>query len=75
VTRLCGPRSERQPHRTHTRYGHQRSTATLAGQRIPIARPRVRCTDRGGEVPLETLPDSNPPRPCPRLRFAASSAA
>ena len=23
VTRLCGPRHERQPHRTHTRYGHQ----------------------------------------------------
>ena len=22
VTRLCGRRSERQPHRTHTRYGH-----------------------------------------------------
>jgi putative transposase len=45
VTRLCGPRHERQPHRTHTRYGHQRGTATLAGQRIPIARPRVRRTD------------------------------
>ena len=54
VTRLCGPRSERQPHRTHTRYGHQRGTATLAGQKIPIARPRVRRTDGGGEVPLET---------------------
>jgi hypothetical protein len=23
VTRLCGRRSERQPHRTHTRNGHQ----------------------------------------------------
>ena len=23
VTRLCGRRHERQPHRTHTRYGHQ----------------------------------------------------
>ena len=54
VTRLCGPRSERQPHRTHTRYGHQRGTATLAGQKIAIARPRVRRTDGGGEVPLET---------------------
>lgn len=54
VTRLCGPRHERQPHRTHTRYGHQRGTATLAGQKIPIARPRVRRTDGGGEVPLET---------------------
>jgi hypothetical protein len=35
VTRLCGPRHERQPHRTHTRYGHQRGAATLAGQKIP----------------------------------------
>ena len=41
VTRLCGPRYERQPHRTHTRYGHQRGTATLAGQKIAITRPRV----------------------------------
>ena len=54
VTHLCGPRHERQPHRTHTRYGHQRGTATLAGQKIPIARPRVRRTDGGGEVPLES---------------------
>jgi hypothetical protein len=52
VIRLCGPRHERQPHRTHTRYGHQRGTATLAGQKIAIARPRVRRTDGGGEVPL-----------------------
>ncbi len=64
VTRLCGPRHERQPHRTHTRYGHQRGTATLAGQKIPIAHPRVRRTD-GGEVPLETYahlqsPDAMP---------------
>ena len=47
VTRLCGRRYERQPHRTHTRYGHQRGTATLAGQKIPIARPRVRRTAGG----------------------------
>ena len=54
VTRLCGARSERQPHWTHTRYGHQRGPATLAGQKIPIARPRVRRTDGGGGVPLES---------------------
>src|SRR6516165_10411575 len=53
VTRLCGRRYERQPHQTYTRYGHQPGTATLAGQRIAIARPRVRRTD-GGEFPLET---------------------
>ncbi len=65
VTRLCGPRYERQPHRTHTRYGHQRGTATLAGQKIPIARPRVQGTDGGGEVSMETyvrlqFPDAMP---------------
>jgi len=54
VTRLCGPRHVRQPHRTHTRYGHQRGTATLAGQKIAIVLPRVRRTDGGGEVPLQT---------------------
>ncbi len=32
VTRLCGPRYQRQPGRSHTRYGHQRGVATLAGQ-------------------------------------------
>jgi hypothetical protein len=75
VTRLCGRRYERQPHRTHTRYGHQRGTATLAGQKIAIARPRVRRNDGGGEVPLRPTPDCNPPRPCPRPCFAAWSGA
>ena len=65
VTRLCGPRHERQPHRTHTRYGHQRGTATLAGQKIAIARPRVRRTDGGGEVPLETYARLQSPEAMP----------
>lgn len=65
VTRLCGRRYERQPDRVHTRYGHQRGTATLAGQKIAIERPRVRRTDGGGEVSLETYahlqsPDAMP---------------
>jgi transposase-like protein len=54
VTRLCGRRYERQPERRHTRYGHQRGVATLAGQKLPIERPRVRRADGGGEVALET---------------------
>jgi transposase-like protein len=65
VTRLCGPRHERQPHRTHTRYGHQPGTATLAGQKIPIARPRARRTDGGGEVPLETYARLQSPEAMP----------
>ena len=65
VTRLCGRRYERQPHRTHTRYGHQRGTATQAGQKIAIARPRVRRTDGGGEVPLETYARLQSPEAMP----------
>ena len=65
VTRLCGPRYERRPHRTHPRYGHQRGTATLAGQKIAIARPRVRRTNGGGEVPLETYARLQSPEAMP----------
>jgi hypothetical protein len=54
VTRLCGRRYERRPDRSHTRYGHQRGVATLAGQKLPIDRPRVRRADGGGEAALET---------------------
>jgi putative transposase len=54
VTRLCGARYERQPGREHTRYGHQRGVTTLAGQKLPIERPRVRKADGSGEVALET---------------------
>ena len=53
VTRLCGQRYQREPERVHTRYGHQRGVATLAGQKVSITRPRVRQADGGGEVPLE----------------------
>jgi hypothetical protein len=71
VTRLCGRRYERQPHRTHTRCGHQRGTATLAGQKIAIARPRVRRTDGGGEVPLESYARLQSPEAMPRPCSAA----
>jgi hypothetical protein len=48
ATRLCGRRYERQRERRHMRYGHQRGVATLAGQKVPIERPRVRRVDGGG---------------------------
>ena len=54
VTRLRGRRYERQPGCSHTRYGRRRGVATLAGQRLPIDRPRVRRADGGGEATLET---------------------
>ena len=69
VARLCGPRHERQPHRTHTRYGHQGGTATLAGQKIPIARPRVRAHRRGRRGPAGDL------RPTPISRGHAPGRA
>jgi transposase-like protein len=54
VVRLCGARYQRQLDRAHTRYGRQGGVVTLAGQKLPINRPRVRRTDGGGKVPLET---------------------
>src|SRR5262245_20033885 len=66
VTRLCGPRYERRPDRTHTRYGHQRGTATLAGQKVALARPRVRRTAGSGEAPLETYAQLQSPDAMPQ---------
>jgi hypothetical protein len=54
VARLCGARYQHQPDRAHTPYGRQGGVVTLAGQKLPIDRPRVRRTDGGGEVPLGT---------------------
>lgn len=53
VTQRCGGRHERDPHRTETRYGHQRGFVTLAGQKLPVSKPRVRRTDGTGEAELE----------------------
>jgi transposase-like protein len=66
VTRLCGPRYQRQPGRSLTRYGHQRGVATLAGQKVALQRPRVRHTDGRGEVPLEIYQRLQSPDAMPR---------
>jgi transposase-like protein len=66
VTRLCGPRYQRQPGRTHTRYGRQRGVATLAGQKVAIERPRVRRASGGAELPLETYTRLQSPDALPR---------
>ena len=44
VARLCGRRSERQPHRTHTRYGHRRGRRGPARdlRPTPISRGHAR---------------------------------
>jgi transposase-like protein len=54
VTRRCGPRYEHQAGRELTRYGRQNGYVTLAGQKLPVRRPRVRRADGGGEVELQT---------------------
>jgi putative transposase len=52
VERLCGPRSQRDPARTAVRHGQQPGVVTIAGQKIPITRPRVRSVDKQAEVAL-----------------------
>lgn len=54
VTQRCGPRYQRQPHRDCTRYGHQAGVITLAGQKLPLRKPRVRSAVGRGEIELET---------------------
>jgi transposase-like protein len=66
VTRLCGRRYERQPDRTHTRYGRQGGVVTLGGQKLPIDRPRVRRAGGGGEVALENYQTLQSPDAMPR---------
>ena len=53
VEQRCGPRYERTAERTMTRYGRQAGVVVIAGQKVPIKRPRVRYTQRCGEVDLE----------------------
>jgi putative transposase len=46
VEQLCGKRYEHRPtERVATRHGGERGWAALAGQKVPIDRPRVRCKD------------------------------
>jgi putative transposase len=54
VNQRCGPRYQRPPGRALTRYGHQRGVVTLAGQKLPLVKPRVRSTAGHGEVELAT---------------------
>lgn len=53
VTQRCGQRHERLPGREETRFGHQRGFVTIAGQKVPVEKPRVRSTDGRGEADLE----------------------
>ncbi len=52
VTAACGPRGRHDAERTATRHGTESGSVTLGGRRVPVNRPRVRATDRTGEVPV-----------------------
>jgi len=66
VDQRCGVRYERLPARTVTRYGHQRGVAVIAGQKLPIPRPRVRYTQRCGEAELENYARLQSPHAMPQ---------
>lgn len=53
VNRLCGPEYSRQEGREHYRHGHQPGYCVIAGQKVPLVKPRVRRAC-GGEADLTT---------------------
>ena len=54
VASYCGRRYKHLADRRATRYGRQRGVVMMAGQKLPIKKPRARWTDGSGEVELET---------------------
>jgi putative transposase len=66
VNQRCGSRYERVPERTVTRYGHQRGVVVIAGQKLPVERPRLRYTQRCGEAELENYAQLQSPEAMPR---------
>lgn len=66
VTQRCGERHERLPGREETRFGHQRGFVTIAGQKVPVEKPRVRSTSGRGEAELERYTLLQSPRAMPQ---------
>lgn len=54
VALRCGPRYEHRSQRELSRHGRQPGYVTLAGQKLSVAKPRVRRRDGQGEAELET---------------------
>src|SRR3954463_16548694 len=63
VTALAGPKSKHNPQRAAVRHGHEHGSVTLGGRRVPVTRPRIRCTS-----------SSVPTRPSARLTGTPDSA-
>jgi putative transposase len=66
VEQRCGRRYERVAERTMTRYGRQQGVVVIAGQKLPIERPRVRYTQRCGEAELENYARLQSPEAMPQ---------
>jgi putative transposase len=66
VNRRCGSRYERALERTVTRYGHQQGVVVIAGQKLPVQRPRIRYTRRCGEAELENYAPLQSPEAMPQ---------
>lgn len=66
VSGVCGERYGRVPAgRKASRHGGQRGWVMVDGQKVPLVRPRARCTDGRGEVKLARYRELQQPR---RLR-------
>jgi putative transposase len=66
VNQRCGFRYQRASERTVTRYGHQQGVVVIAGQKLPIERPRIRYTQRTGEASLENYAQLQSPEAMPQ---------
>jgi len=66
VEQRCGRRYERVAERTVTRYGRQQGVVVIAGQKLPIQRPRIRYTQRCGEAELENYACLQSPEAMPQ---------
>src|SRR3990170_1658590 len=66
VNQRCGFRYERVPERQVTRYGRQRGVVVIAGQKLPVERPRIRYAQRCGEAELENYAHLQSPEAMPQ---------
>ncbi len=54
VSEVVGPKGKHDPDRTAKRHGHEPSSMTLGGRRVPVRRPRMRSVDDEHELPVAT---------------------
>ena len=69
VDEVVGPRGRHDPDRSAVRHGHEPGAVTLGGRRVAVQRPRVRASEGGAEVPLQTYRHFAGRDPLTRLVF------